>query len=375
MAETVAQGAKKWISFLTPKSDLLAVDLGTHAIKVILLGQRGKTLFLRNWGYIPLDSKPEASPDEKKIQAINELRAFLIKSGIKIKNAATSLSGNSMIVRYVKFPLLTKMELLATIATEAEPFIPFDANDVQFGFHILNEITEEGQKKMETVLVAAKKEIVASRIDILQGSGLTPAIIDVDSFALENLYTKVDPATPDQGATLYLNIGHSVTNLSIINSGITRVVRDIFISGQTFTRAIMKALDLNAAKADEIKKSHSLLFDPAQKDAAIAAGEKEQIAVSDALNQVLKDLVGEVHRSVDFFLTQGSDHVITRLVLMGGSAPLKNLDQYLSAEFKVPVSILNPFLLIEGAEMIPPEIAPSFSVAVGLGFRKLDDWV
>lgn len=351
------------------------MDLGTYSIKVVLLSQTGKGLSLKNWGHLPIESKSEASAEEKKAQAINALRAFLIKNGIKEKDAVTSISGNSTIVRYVKFPLLTKTELSATIANEAEPFIPFDINEVQFGFHILGEVMEENQKKMETVLIAAKKEIVNSRVDILEGAGLTPAIIDVDSFALENIHSQVPGNAAETGAALYLNIGHSTTNLSIIDGGITRVVRDIFISGQTFTRAIMKALNCEAGPAEAVKKSCVLLFDPAQKDAAIAAGQKEEVAISDALTAVLKDLVSEIHRSVDFFLSQGSDHAISRLVLMGGSAPLKNLDRYLNSEFKVPVSLLNPFAFIEASQTIPTELTSAFAVAAGLGLRTPNDWL
>ncbi len=329
---------------------------------------------MRSWGYLPLSNNPEESPEEKKLSVLNALRAFLIQNGIKNKYAAASVSGNSMIVRYVKFPLLTKTELSATIATEAEPFIPFDVNDVQFGFHILGEIVDEGQKKMETVLVAAKKEAISSRVEILEGAGLTPSIIDVDSFALENLFTQFDPAAKEPGGTLYLNIGYSVTNLSIIDGGNTRVVRDIFTSGQTFTRAIMKALNCDAAKAESVKRAHVLLFDAERKDAAIAEGRQEDVTVSDALMGVLKDLTTEVHRSVDFFLSQGADRAINRLVLMGGSAALKNLDQYLNLEFKTPVSVLNPLVNIENSNSIPAEIAPAFAVAIGLSLRKRNDW-
>src|SRR6202030_1211288 len=141
----------------------------------------------------------------------------------KTKEAATALSGNSVIVRYVKFPRLTKSELQATLAPEAEPFIPFDINEVQLGFHILSEIVEDGQKKMETVLVAVKKELVAARLEILQGAGFTPALMDVDSFALENVHEKTRDPKDGPASTLYLNIGHTVTNLSIVENGVTRV--------------------------------------------------------------------------------------------------------------------------------------------------------
>ncbi len=374
MAQLLGRAKALAALFVGPQ-EVIAVDVGSYGIKVLELAQEGGVVTLKSWGHIPLSPKPELSPEEKKNQAINDLRAHLIKSGAKIKEAATALSGNSVIVRYVKFPRLTKSEMQATLATEAEPFIPFDINEVQLGFHILAEIIEEGQKKMETVLVAAKKDLVNARLDVLQGAGLTPTIMDVDSFALENVYEKLRDPKAEVGATLYLNVGHMVTNLSILENGVTRVVRDIFISGNTFTKAIMKAFQYDFAKAEEVKKLHGVIVDPAEKEKALQEGQREALGVSQAVVNVAKDLVAEVHRSVDFYLSQGPERSIGRIILMGGSARMKNLAKHLAGELKVPVGVLEPFSFVKGAEAVPAELHPAFGVAVGLALRRNRDWV
>ena len=368
-------GALKGLAglFRGPK-DIVGIDVGAYAVKVVFFQLESGAVLLKAWGHLPLAAKLDASPDEKKIVVINALRAFFIEKGIKVKEAATALSGNAVIVRYVKFPLLTKNELQATLATEAEPFIPFDINEVQLGFHILSEIMEDGQKKMETVLVAAKKELIGQRLEILQAAGLQPAIIDVDSFALENVHEKTRGDAEGPGATLYLNIGHIVTNLSIVENGVTRVVRDVFVSGNTMTKAIMKAFQCDADKAEELKKSRGVFIDTADKEKALAEGDRDGLGVSQAVGQVARDLVAEVHRSVDFYLSQGPDRSIGRIMLSGGTARLSNLDKHLAQELKVPVSVLNPFSFARGAEAVPEELAPAFAVAVGLALRRNRDW-
>ena len=360
-------------TFLGPR-DVVAVDIGSYAIKVVLLKQEGAALRLKAWGHLPIGAKAEASPEERKIEIINSLRGFLIEKSVGVREAATALSGNAVIVRYVKFPRLTKTELQTTLATEAEPFIPFDINEVQLGFYILSEMVEDGQKKIETVLVAAKKELVAARVEILQGAGLTPAIMDVDSFALENVHERIRDRKEGQAATLYLNIGHLVTNLSIVESGVTRVVRDVFISGSTMTKAIAKAFQCEPAKADELKKRHGVIVESTEKEKTLAEGNREALGVSQAIGQVARDLVGEVHRSVDFYLSQGPDRAIARIVLSGGTACAKNLDKHLSGELKVPVTVLDPFVFVSGAEAVPADLRPAFGVAVGLALRRNRDW-
>jgi type IV pilus assembly protein PilM len=368
-------GALKGLAemFLGPK-DVIGIDVGSYAIKVVLFSLEAGAYQLKAWGHLPLGAKADAGPDEKKTAVINALRAFFIEKGVKVKDVSTSLSGNAVIVRYVKFPRLTKIELQSTLATEAEPFIPFDINEVQLGFHILSEIVEDGQKKMETVLVAAKRELVVQRLEVLQGAGLTPAIIDVDSFALENVHEKIRDAKEGPGATLYLNIGHMVTNLSIVENGVTRVVRDMFISGNTMTKAIMKAFQCDVAKAEELKHSRGVFVDPSEKEKALADGDRDGLGVSQAVGQVARDLVAEVHRSVDFYLSQGPDRSIGRIMLAGGSARLKNLDKHLAQELKVPVSVLSPFTFAKGGDVVPESLAPAFGVAAGLALRQNRDW-
>ncbi|MBI5625290.1 MAG: type IV pilus assembly protein PilM [Elusimicrobia bacterium] len=355
--------------------DVLGVDVGNHAVKCAWIKGDGGDLRLKAWGHMPLEVKADATPEQKKAQTINALKAFLIEKGVPIREAATAVSGNSVIVRYVKFPKLTRAELQATLATEAEPFIPFDINEVQLGFHILADIVEEGQKKMETVLVAAKRDVVNARLDVLQGAGLVPTIIDVDSFAMENLLEPLRNPK-EMGAVLSLNLGHMVTNLSIIEKGVTRVVRDIFISGNSMTKGIMKQLQLDYAQAEEAKKRNGIVMDAAEKEKLLAAGNKEALGVSQALTTVVKDLVAEVHRSVDFYLSQGPERSIARIILSGGTARVKNLDKHLAGEVKVPVQVLDPFAIFKNAPLdVPEEIRSSFGVALGLGLRRNRDWL
>ncbi|PCI40787.1 MAG: hypothetical protein COB53_00400 [Elusimicrobia bacterium] len=356
-------------------SDVIGVDIGSYALKIVYFKKENGVLTLGAWGHIPLETKPDSSPEERRQQTVNRLRAFMIEKGLKVQNAAVSVSGNAVIVRYVKFPLLTKDELRSTLATEAEPFIPFDINEVQLSFHILNEITEDGQKKMETVLVAAKKDAVQERVDILDEVKLKPAIIDVDSFAIENVHEVTTEGSSQIGSTLYLNIGHSVTNLSIIEEGVTRVVRDVFISGTIFTKAVMRALQYDQPKAEEAKKKHGILLDAEDKEKALQDGDRDALGVSQAVTGVLKDLVSEIHRSVDFYLSQGPERNIGKIVLSGGSAQMKNLAKALAAELKVPVDVLKPFgMLPEPPADIPADVLPSMAVAVGLALRKNKDW-
>jgi type IV pilus assembly protein PilM len=357
-----------------PPKDIIGVDIGNYAVKIVCLGEDKKVLKLRDWGYIPLSIKSDVPPEEKKAIISEEIKSYLKKKNIQAKYAVASISGNAVIVRYVKLPKLSKKELDLTIGVEAEPFIPFDIKDVNLTYSILNDALEEGEPKIETVLVAAKRDAVQDKIDILTGAGLDPLIIDVDSFALETLYGQIAPKG-ENNSVLMLNMGQKVTNLSIVSGGVTRVVRDIFIAGTTFDKAIAKVLKVDAAAADAVKKTRSVLVSDEDKEAAIEGFDRDGIAVSKAAAGVLKDLYTEVSRSIDFYLSQGVDHSVSRIMLSGGMANLGNIGKFLSAEFKVPVEIVNPLAFLpEIPKNMPKDVLPALTVATGLALRKMKDW-
>ncbi|PKM96619.1 MAG: hypothetical protein CVU79_12545 [Elusimicrobia bacterium HGW-Elusimicrobia-3] len=357
-----------------PSKDVIGIDIGNYAVKVVCLGEEKKVLKLKDWGYIPLQFKPDTTPEEKKEIISQEIRAYIKKKNLQASYAATSISGNAVIVRYVKLPKLTRRELDLTIGVEAEPFIPFDIKDVNLTYSILNEAAEEGEPKIDTVLVAAKKDAVQDKIDIISGAGLDPLIIDVDSFALETLYERLS-VPGENNSVLLLNIGQKVTNLSIVTQGVTRVVRDIFIAGATLDKAIAKALKCDAASADTVKKSRVMLVSDEDKEAAIENFDREGIAVSKAASGVMRDLYTEVSRSIDFYLSQGVEHSISKIYLSGGIANLGNLNRFLAAEFKVPVEVLNPLAFLpETPKNLPKDVLPALAVATGLALRRMKDW-
>jgi type IV pilus assembly protein PilM len=354
--------------------DTLAVDLGSTSIKVIQLRGAPGRWSLARWAYLPL---PNAGPDvpgpERKIQAINLLKDYVGKQKKNAaKSAAFSVSGNSVIVRYVKFPKMTRDDLSKTIQFEAEPYIPFAIPEVNIDFHILGDVVEDGQKKMETILVAAKKEIIAGRLEVVAQAGLHPVVIDVDAFSIENAFElNRNPAEKD--TVLIVHVGASVTTMAIIEGGAPKVVRDVFIAGNTLTKALQRNFQCDAKQAEEMKARATLLATPEEREKAMADQNKEVLQMSTVMLPVVKDLLAEVQRSIDFYLSQGSDRQVAKVLLSGGGCRLGNLISYFHHELRLPVEIFDPLAHVEGGKAIPDDLRPLFTVAVGLAMRRDGD--
>jgi type IV pilus assembly protein PilM len=163
------------LSFLHAK-DILGIDLGSTSLKIAQIsGNR-----LVRWAYKELDPK-DANPDApvaERMASLGRLLAEFLQEEKKTpKAAAIAVSGNSVIVRYVKFPKLSREDLEKTIQFEAEPYIPFAIPEVNMGFYILGDVIEDGQPKMETVLVAAKKELIDQRLAVVTSAGQARNIV------------------------------------------------------------------------------------------------------------------------------------------------------------------------------------------------------
>jgi hypothetical protein len=129
--------------------DAIGVDLGSTAVKIVQLKGTPGRWKLHRCAHLPLpNASPEVPAAERRTQAVNLLKDFLSKQkGAVSKNAVFSVAGNSVIVRFVKFPKMSRDDLSKMILIEAEPYIPFSIPEVNLDFHILGDVVEEGQKK------------------------------------------------------------------------------------------------------------------------------------------------------------------------------------------------------------------------------------
>ncbi len=359
------------LSFLRSK-DMLGIDLGSTSLKIVQISN-GK---LVRWAYKELDMKdagPETQAGDRMTALTGLLSAFMLEEKGAPKVGAISVSGNSVIVRYVKLPKLSRAELEKTIQFEAEPYIPFAIPEVNMGFHILGDVIEDGQPKMETVLVAAKKELIEQRLGVLNSAGFRPAIVDVDAFALESAYALASGGLQQQETALLINIGANVTTMIILENGLSRVVRDVFIAGNTINKSLQRIFDCSFEEAEKLKRKGQILVTPDEKEATLAQDDQDSLQISNTIVTVMKDLVSEIQRSLDFFLSQNPERQVNRIMLCGGACGINGLDRYFSQELHVTVEMFDPFAGLASGNLPDPQLRPAFAVAVGLASRKERD--
>ncbi len=346
---------------------LVGLDIGTSSIKAFQLKESGGGYQLVHAAVKPLD--PEIIVDGTVMDAervASAIREIYQENKITCKDVALSVSGISVIVKKINLPEMTVEELDESIQWEAEQYIPFDIEDVNIEFQILRPVGEEGKRQMEVLLVAVKKDKINEYTSLAKESGLNPVVVDVDVFALENMY-EINYELNKNEAVALIDIGAGIMNINVVSDSMPAFTRDISIGGNQFTEAIQKEFGVSYEEAEKVKKGQEI------------EGVKFQDVVP-ILESVSNDIASEILRSFDFYraTASASKDQIARVMISGGCSKLKGFREFLAKQLGMEVEIINPFQNIEIVEGtfdmdFIKEIAPTAAVGIGMALRRADD--
>jgi type IV pilus assembly protein PilM len=344
---------------------LVGLDIGSSAVKAVELKSAGK-------GYKVAAIRVEPLPADSIVDGAiidsaavtDAVRRVFAGKHFKTKDVAASLSGNSVIVKKITLPLMSEQELSESIYWEAEQYIPFDIQDVNLDYEIIDPGTGPNtQGTMEVLLVAAKKDKIADYTNVITQAGRTPVVVDVDAFALQNAYEANYGLAPNAVIVL-LNAGASAVNINILSGAQTVFTRDVSMGGNAFTEAVQKELNLPFEAAEQLKRGQPV----------------DHVTYDDArpvLKAMTDNVLLEVEKTFDFFKATASAEHIDRIVLSGGASRVEGFAEALQERFHTQVDRFDPFKQVAvdtgrlGVNV--EEVAPVAAVAVGLALRRAGD--
>jgi len=350
------------MSFFRRSKPLLGLDIGSSSVKAAELKKAGSGYELASLGIEAL------GPDTVVDGAIMDSNAvsFAVNSivegnKIKTKHVATAVAGHSVIVKRVAIPASSEAELAGSISLEAQQHIPFEIDDVNLSYQIMG-VGPTGND-MDVMLVAVKREKISNHTRVLTQSGMTPRVVDIDAFALQNVF-EVNYDPPPESTIALLNIGASLMNINIVQAGVPLFTRDVSVGGNQYTDMLQKELDLTFDDAEALKRGKEL----------------EGVSldtVKSHIESVTELLVLEVRKTFDFFRATTSAEQIQQIYVAGGTARVEGMLESLREEFDTPVEELNPFQRIgyNPSRFDPTyisEVAPRMAIAVGLALRSFD---
>jgi type IV pilus assembly protein PilM len=345
------------------QKSLVGLDIGSSAVKAIELKPAGKGYKVVAFGTepVPHDSIVDGSIMDGAV-VVEAVKRLFERRNIKTKEVAASLSGNAVIVKKISLPVMTEAELAESIYWEAEQYVPFDIQDVNLDYQILDS-GDGGKGTMDVLLVAAKNEKIADYTGVISQAGRTAVVVDVDAFALQNAF-EVNYGIEPGAVVVLLNAGASATNINILDGDQSVFTRDISIGGNAYTEALQKELSLPFAQADQLKRGQPV----------------EGVTYEDArpvLRAVTENALLEIQKTFDFFKATAASDNLNRIVVSGGASRAEGFTELLGERFQAPVETFDPFKRIsfdtKKFHVDPAEIAPTAAVAVGLALRRAGD--
>ena len=345
------------------KDHLVGLDIGSSFIKVAEIKVTGKRHILNKFA---MSKVAPGSIVEGRIVNVeglsNDIKTLFESQKIREKNVAVSTGGHSLVIKTINTTNQPEKELHETIYSEAEQYIPYDIDDVNIDYQILG-TSNFFPEQINVLLVAVKKGLVAEYIDLTHKAGLNPKIIDVDTFALQNVY-EILPYENRKEVTLLVDVGASKTSLNILKSNIPLMIRDNMSGTNQIIEEICRQYDLSVYDAHEVVNGENNTI-----------GQDKINGISLKISQAWCSEICEV---VNTYQSGSNDEKVEHIVLSGGGVFIEGFKESLMSELDADISIINPFEALTVNEQKFPDslitkVSPLASIAIGLALRRVDD--
>ncbi len=335
----------------------IGLDIGSGLIKLVVMTHGSGEPVLTKVGMRAVvdDAIVEGEIMDPGIVA-EAIRSLFQELGIKPKNVVTAVGGRDVIIKKIPMDRMKESEARELIRWEAEQHVPFDMDNVELDFQILDPESEGLQ--MSVLLVAAKRELVETKLSLLKDIGIDASVIDVDAFALHNAF-EVNYPDAMKGVVGLVNIGHEATNVNILDEGVPVLTRDLPVGTRRFREDLQRERGLSAEDAQKLLQG----FETSDILTPFLLSRGEELAVG-------------IERAAAFLQTASRSAVgLSRLFLSGGGARIPGLAKVLGDRLKMPVQLANPIERIQVADgvfdqMNVDEVAPLLMLPVGLALRQ-----
>ncbi|HXT18466.1 MAG TPA: type IV pilus assembly protein PilM [Gemmatimonadaceae bacterium] len=340
------------------KKSTVGLDIGSGLIKVAVVDHSKREPELVRVTVTPLlaDAIVEGEVMDPGIVA-EAIQAALASAGVKSTEVVTAVGGRDVIIKKIQIERVKEAQARELMRWEAEQHVPFDMESVELDFQILD--PDGDGLEMSVLLVAAKRELVESKLRVLTDAGLEPAIVDVEAFALHNAF-EVNHPDAMSGLVGLVNIGHDVTNINILEDGVPLLTRDLTVGTRRFREDLQRERGLSADEAQQLIQG----YDRSPHLESVLEGRGEEIAVG-------------VERAAQFLAqNQRGGGTLRSIYTCGGGSRIPGLNDMLAARLKLTVHQANPLANLkirEGAldSLVTDEIAPLLMLPIGLALRQV----
>lgn len=344
----------------------LGIDIGTTAIKIVELSQRGDRIKLENYGEasaMTLYEKPFRTIDKNTLllsshDIAKAILAIFDEAKIIERQAVFSIPDFASFYIDFSLPPMTKDEISEAVKFEARQYIPMPLSEVTLDWSVIEGEIGKNRRKgtpLKILLIAVPTEFINQYQEIAQLAGVKLKAIEAEAFGLLRSLLK-----NEKGPACVMDIGAQSTTVNISDKGILKKSYSFDLSGNELTQLISKSLNVDYNNAEMLKKEKGL--------------EESEYNTRKILLTLINYMVSETEKVLNGFSQSGGGEV-KKIILSGGTANTPGLKKYFSEEIKKEVEIADPFKNIFYPPVLEETInkmGPSYSIAVGEALRGLE---
>ena len=306
---------------------ILSIELGGRSVKAVELESKFRKLDILDFHEIKLPLKI-TNPTELYKEAVKEILAKVPSLPAK---TVISLPGPSISMRFLNIPIKQKKKVEQMYRFELEDSVPFKLDETV----VEHEVYPLKDSSLVFCAIAPTK-FISSHLEYLKQLGLDPDWLTFDGMGLINLFIasqQKDNVNPIPGPTLLLDLGHTKTNLSIVNDGRIEAFRTFGWGGFSITQNIALTTGLALEHAEE--ELHKL-------DLTKALAGRPTDELTAAAMQGLSPLFTEINHNNIAYRNQTKQNIAS-VCISGGASLIKGLPQLMSKQLGgIPCSQFNP---------------------------------
>ncbi len=334
----------------------VGLDVGSGLIKLVVVDHGSDQPVLEQVAITPVLADAIVEGEIMDPAVVSEaIRGLFVTSGVKQKRVVVAVGGRDVIVKKIQVDRMSEADAYDVVRWEAQQYVPFDIEGVELDFQVLD--PEGAGLQMEVLLVAAKRELVETRLSLLSDANLDASVIDVDAFALHNAFELNYPDAMT-GVSALINIGHEVTNVNVVQDGIPLLTRDLTVGTRRFREGLQRERGMSAEDAEALLRG----FEKTPELEPFVQSGAEEITVG-------------IERATAFLQTAARDAgTIERIYCCGGGARVPGLAEVIGERLRMNVEVANPLQALEVREgafgaLNVDEVAPLLMQPIGLALR------
>ena len=342
------------------KGGLLGIDISSSAVKLIELSQKGGNYRVDSYGVASLPEGAAYERDIVEADPVGEaIKRVLKQSRTKTRRCALGIPSSMAINKVISMPAsIPASEMEAQVTLEAEQYIPYPMDEVNFDFEVLGP-SDQSPEMVDVLLAATRTENVEIRLAAAEMAGLNVDVVDLESHAIELLFTTLVDDVVKHDTVALVDFGSSMTGVNVFENGRVVFSREQAFGGKQLTEEIMQRYGLPYSEAGLAKKNGNL----------------PEGYIPEVLDPFRENMVRQVQRFLQFYHASTQQGNVDKILLSGGCASIPGIDEQIQDATGVATTLDNPFSnVVLNSRVNPARFSsdiPAMLVSTGLALRGI----